>query len=654
MLPPWNASVSPPEPSQLNLPSDLARPSPAPSSSSSRTLSTSLESPDIRRIPFPLYDDLEDPFRAPSNLEDYNGFARRRRDSFAASSDERPLSTRTQPNLWDPAVAEATHESLMTNRNLQYIKVYDAHRNLQSRFQAAQQAYGELQVRYDTLNAAYSALVAAVSDRHSAPPCTHPASTEPSTTLVPSSTSTDHLRILVQSDYPKINYWTESDYRKEDKRRQNEKGKATMSDAKGQRGSKRLAEDDENVMFWLIEDENGDSIPGKRAKAAYDQARKIWRYLDNLGRLPECWNDADALVSSYYTGEMRRFFPELQLCERDYKAHRIATLIFPNFIKRRDVKIKEEIKEDSDVTDTAAAAVVAGEKRAASEAPDDEPAPKRTTASGRKTSSKSKPKLKTTKTSAKPSLPAPAAPSAAPGPVSAASVSLPPAPAPATTEPAPPLPPAAASQPAPPSQPALPSHPTPPSQLALPSHPAPPSHPAQPILVSAPPATTLVSVAPAGTLSMGNDANFAPAINNTDTAGPPTATGPIPVTPQVTAPAAGKSTVENPLAFLGDPKGPTTRADFVAGTSAGPVKKKTGARSNKTDQQSGDARGLCLQDYIRAHGCGKSVAPQQNKPKRIQLPNNRVFSKLWYNTSIERFRSAFPLQVFMSCASYDK
>ncbi|KAF7357949.1 hypothetical protein MVEN_00841500 [Mycena venus] len=598
MLPPWNASVSPPEPSQLNLPSDLARPSPAPSSSSSRTLSTSLQSPDIRRIPFPLYDDLEDPFRAPSNLEDYNGFSRRRRDSLAASSEERPLSTHTQPNLWDPVVAEATHESLMTNRNLQYIKVYDAHRNLQSRFQAAQQAYGELQVRYDTLNAAYSALVAAVSDRLSAPPCTHPASTESSTALVPSSTSTDHLRILVQSDYPKINYWTESDYRKEDKRRQNEKGKATMSDAKGQRGSKRLAAEDENVMFWFIEDENGDSIPGKRAKAARDQARKIWKYLDHLGRLPECWNDADALVSSYYTGEMRRFFPELQLCERDYKAHRIATLIFPNFIKRRDVKIKE----DSDVMDTAAAAVVAGEKRAASETPDDEPAPKRTAASGRKP--KSKPKLKTMKISAKPSLPAPAALSAAPEPVSAAPVSLPPAPAPATTEPAPPLPPAAPSQPAPPSQPALPSHPTP------------PSHPAHPILVSTPPATTLVSVAPAGTLSMGNDANLAPAINNTDTAGPPTATGPIPVTPQVTALAAGKSTVENPLAFLGDPKGPTTRADFVAGTSAGPIKKKPGARSNKMDQQSGDgtkpvilhksnaktARGLCLQDYIHAHG----------------------------------------------------
>ncbi|KAJ7683910.1 hypothetical protein B0H14DRAFT_3675551, partial [Mycena olivaceomarginata] len=147
------------------------------------------------------------------------------------------------------------------------------------------------------------------------------------------------------------------------------------------------------------------------------------------------------------------------------------------------------------------------------------------------------------------------------------------------------------------------------------------------------------------------------------------------------------SRVENPLAFLGDPKGPTTRAEFVAGTSGGGVKKKPGPRSNKTDQQSGDstktvilhksnaktARGLCLQDYIRTNGSvpkqvcscdgvqypfnlshryGKSVALQQNKPRKKQLPNNRVFSKLWYNRSVERFRSAFSLQVFMSCARW--
>jgi hypothetical protein len=170
--------------------------------------------------------------------------------------------------------------------------------------------------------------------------------------LVPSSTSTNHLRILVQSDYTKINYWTESDYRKEDKCRQSEKGKVSISDAKALRSSKRLSEDDENIMFWFIEDEDGNSIPGQRAKAARGQARKIWRYLDRLGRLPDCWNEADTVASSYYTGEMRRFFPDLQLCENDYKANRIATLIFPNFLKHRNSKVKEEIKEDSEYSAT--------------------------------------------------------------------------------------------------------------------------------------------------------------------------------------------------------------------------------------------------------------------------------------------------------------
>ncbi|KAJ7327675.1 hypothetical protein DFH08DRAFT_816505 [Mycena albidolilacea] len=105
-------------------------------------------------------------------------------------------------------------------------------------------------------------------------------------------------------------------------------------------------------MFWFIEDKDGNSIPGQRAKAARGQARKIWRYLDRLGRLSDCWNEADTVASSYYTGEMRRFFPDLQLCENDYKANRIATLIFPNFLKHRNSKVKEEIKEDSEYSAT--------------------------------------------------------------------------------------------------------------------------------------------------------------------------------------------------------------------------------------------------------------------------------------------------------------
>ncbi|KAJ7824107.1 hypothetical protein B0H14DRAFT_3729123 [Mycena olivaceomarginata] len=486
------------------------------------------------------------------------------------TSSHRPvqLSTRTQLNSWNPAVAEeATHESLMSNRNLQYIKLYDAHGNLLGRFQEAQQAYGELQIRYDTLNDAHSALVAAVSDRLSAPPCTHPASTDSSNALVPSSTSTDHLRILVQSDYRKINYWTEGVYRKEDKRRQSEKGKASMSDAKAQRGSKPLSEDDENVMFWFIEDEDGNSIPGQRAKAARDQARKIWRYLDRSGRLPDCWNEADTL------------------CENDYKANRIATLIFPNFLKHCNSKVKEEIKEDSEDADNAAAAVVAGKKRAASEAPDDEPASKRT---------------QCLRTHAPP-----AAPSATPEPVSvvvcirtagastchdsartsfATSSSF--ATGTAST--------ASADFTAFRSRCFLHN-----LHLLLPGVPSLPITTS----VSAPPALALallssVAVASATGLSTGtNDNDLEPAImdnisHHANTSGPPTAAVPVSATPQATVPAAGPSTsrVENPLAFLGDPKGPHDTSG-IRGRNVGRwrLRRSPAHEVTRQDQQSGDS-----------------------------------------------------------------
>ncbi|KAJ7786921.1 hypothetical protein B0H14DRAFT_2629987 [Mycena olivaceomarginata] len=592
-------------------------------------------SPDVRRTPFPSYDNLEDPFHVPTNSEDYNGISRRRRDLFVTSTEERLLSTRTQLNSWNPAVAEATHESLMSIRNLQYIKLYDAHGNLLGRFQEAQQAYGELQIRYDTLNrnlrilpamhirlsSLQSPIDSLLLPAHTLPQQIHlmPLSRP----RLPPITSVFSYRAttakLITGPRATIERRTSAGRAKKARR-------ACLMLKHG--AARKDSEDDENVMFWFIEDEDGNSIPGQRAKAARDQARKIWRYLDRSGRLPDCWNEADTVASSYYNGEMRCFFPELQLCENDYKANRIATLIFPNFLKHRNSKVKEEIKEDSEDADNAAAAVVAGKKRAASEAPDDEPASKRTPVSRHTPAVKPRPKPKPKKKT--PSVPAPAAPSATPEPVSVVSASVPPAPAPATTQPAPPSPPAAPSPPAPPPQPAPTSQP---SQPVLPSQPAPSAAGVPSLLittsVSAPPALALallssVAVASATGLSTGtNDNDLEPAImdnisHHANTSGPPTAAVPVSATPQATVPAAGPSTsrVENPLAFLGDPKGPTTRAEFVAGTSGGGVKKKPGPRSNKTDQQSGDstktvilhksnaktARGLCLQDYIRTYG----------------------------------------------------
>ncbi|KAJ7936767.1 hypothetical protein B0H13DRAFT_1853188 [Mycena leptocephala] len=364
--------MSPLPHSRLSLPSDIRGASPAPSSSSgsSQTLSSAFLSPELSRTSLTWPSDLSNHFPLSPRPDDLSDFTRRHQDPLGQkSSSERysiPLPTRGPPGSWNPAVAEATHESLLQNRNLDYMKLYDTHGKLEKQNEHLWRTHSELKARYETLNSSYMTLVNAVSDKLSnvsnTPVSQHDALAAP-------STSKKHLDVLTHDDYPQISYWTEQDYLKEESERKKVNGKASMKEAQSKRGSRRLA-DDENVMLWFIEDQDGNSITGSRAKAARAKARQIWRYLHGQGRLSGRWNDADIVVRSYYAGEMRREFPELRLCEFDYKAHRIATMTFPNWVK--NYKNPSSIKGEPDIEDD-----VSITKRSASDPPDGEPVSKK-------------------------------------------------------------------------------------------------------------------------------------------------------------------------------------------------------------------------------------------------------------------------------------
>ncbi|KAJ7807476.1 hypothetical protein B0H14DRAFT_2609633 [Mycena olivaceomarginata] len=123
-----------------------------------------------------------------------------------------------------------------------------------------------------------------------------------------------------------------------------------MSNSTTQRGSGRLVKDDENVMFWYIQDKDGKTVSGKRVKAMRAHARHIWSHLLSISKLPDKWSNATSVVRNYYAGEMRRQFPELQLCDLDYKSHRIATEIFPGW-RTTYITNKAPIKLESDIDD---------------------------------------------------------------------------------------------------------------------------------------------------------------------------------------------------------------------------------------------------------------------------------------------------------------
>ncbi|KAF8155058.1 hypothetical protein K438DRAFT_1777937 [Mycena galopus ATCC 62051] len=279
-----------------------------------------------------------------------------------------------------------------------------------------------------------------------------------------------------------------------------------------------------------------------------DEARRIWKSLRMNGHIPERWGDADSVIRSYYAGEMRRFFPELQLCELDFKAHRIAINIYPAWHARF-----------ATVEETPAPAP----KRSASEAPESEPAKKKPR--GRKTAKQS---------GSTDDLLPPADPTSAPSASAVPISSL--APSASSSAPPPVLAPVLVSITPSPSVISAPQ----PSHSSLPP-PAPPlvSPPSQSSMVPSPVDLSAATVAVNKNMELDSDLPIAPASGpsmstsagmaagpSESTSAPATAAGPSMSAPATTAVGAGPAVtaVDNPLAFLGDSTGPTTRADFIA------------------------------------------------------------------------------------------
>ncbi|KAJ7226391.1 hypothetical protein C8J57DRAFT_1389549 [Mycena rebaudengoi] len=196
-------------------------------------------------------------------------------------------------------------------------------------------------------SSAYRLLTNAVSNRLSGSTASHN-----SARLVRSSSIV--LEPLLRENYPNIHFWTESEYQQELQERKRAKGKASMAVAQSQRGSRRLVEDDENVMAWFIENKDGDAITGTRAKQVREKARSLWIHLYDTGHCPQNWSDASSLVRDYYAYELALSFPELLLCEFDYKAHRIATDNYSGWRKAYFekhgpcvVKVEPKLEEDA-------------------------------------------------------------------------------------------------------------------------------------------------------------------------------------------------------------------------------------------------------------------------------------------------------------------
>jgi len=175
-------------------------------------------------------------------------------------------------------------------------------------------------------------------------------STSPTLTLTPTpnfATTSNVLseQLLSHSDYPKVHFW----FRRDWVNRKKEKLGITKVNESSTTGDKGRGPMGVNVTLRYVEDEHGTVIDGFRGSEMRKFARSIWSQLARAGKAPRSWGKAELDVAAHYRREMRRRFPELGLCEYDWKADQLATDNYPNWASTHlpEALVKREFSDMS-------------------------------------------------------------------------------------------------------------------------------------------------------------------------------------------------------------------------------------------------------------------------------------------------------------------
>lgn len=92
-------------------------------------------------------------------------------------------------------------------------------------------------------------------------------------------------------------------------------------------------------------------MDGFRLRDLCSHARVIWTRFQQVGHAPSTWGRTDAETVQVYHRKMCTKFPELGLCENDWKADQLATENYPFWFSNHVKGI--EIKSEQGMTDSA-------------------------------------------------------------------------------------------------------------------------------------------------------------------------------------------------------------------------------------------------------------------------------------------------------------
>jgi hypothetical protein len=152
-------------------------------------------------------------------------------------------------------------------------------------------------------------------------------------------------------DYSKVKFW----YRKNWLQYLKDCGNSTQVGEEPIHG-KTLMSRGINKNAKYIEDVDGEPVNGWRLRDILAHTRAIWASFRSVKRAPPTWGKANAEVAQVYRCEMRTRFPELSLCDNDWKADHLATEHYSSWYHNH---VKEEGTTDS--------APLAGSKRSSIE-----------------------------------------------------------------------------------------------------------------------------------------------------------------------------------------------------------------------------------------------------------------------------------------------
>jgi hypothetical protein len=130
----------------------------------------------------------------------------------------------------------------------------------------------------------------------------------------------------------------------------NKKDTTSINQSAPQRGGARKSQNI-NVTMQYMEDADGVPVDGDRAGAMRRHARAIWDHFATKGIPVKMWTKTDSLNQQYYYTDMCQQFPELRLCNLNWKADKIAMDTYSSWYSNRHPATSFTIKNEANSAD---------------------------------------------------------------------------------------------------------------------------------------------------------------------------------------------------------------------------------------------------------------------------------------------------------------